>query len=503
MENKINVIFEDSDSLVFTFEKNKNYTYYLMGQNDVFNYDTITSLKDNVFTMKKENYLKYNKFKVSGVVKYNNKEIMAYETETFSFEAKKLDNIDIKVIQSFDGVSLSFQTDEVYDNYIVYEKHGESYKIVLSTNDFMVTSNKISFGKTYYVEGYKKIDDKNILAAKSNVFECSPNREVLPLTDKIDLSIVIPIYNSKLFLPRCIDSILLSSYDNVNVVLIDDGSTDNCLDICNWYKDTYPSKFRVVHTENRGLSYARNTGLELVDGEYTQLMDSDDFIHPYTYQKSFEAVEKYKKPDMVIFKTIIKENGGKISTCIDFKKDNPDEYLYTYDDVFNNKTKNTNVYFCAVWDKMVKTNIVKMVKFPKSNYYEDSAYSPALFSYCDTFYYEPSAIYVWDKRNASTVGSYTTAYSKVDAVKLHDYFIQASIYQLSAGNKNRFKYLLYDALKEVVNSYKTINNGCYPILTKSYEVIMITIIQKFKALQNEYVINHKEMFDLLSRLVTN
>lgn len=503
MDNKINIIFEDSDSLIFTFEKNKDYKYYLMGRNDIFNYDIITSLKSNFFNMKKEKYLKYNKFKVSAVIKIKDKEIIAFETEEFTFNTKTLDVIDVKAIESYEGISLSFQTDEIYDSYIVYEKCDDSYNIVLTTNDFIVTSNKISFGKTYYVEGYKKVDDQIFVAAKSKDFICSPNKEVLPLTSKADLSVVIPIYNKKLFLPRCLDSILLSSYDNIDFILIDDGSTDSSLDICNWYKDTYPSRFKVVHTENRGLSYARNTGIELIDGEYTQFIDGDDFIHPFTYQKSFEAVKKYKNPDMVIFKTVIKENGGKVSTCIDFRKNNPDDYLYTYEDVFKNKSKTTNVYFCSTCVKIVKTSIVKKVKFPKFNRYEDSAYSPALFSYCDSFYYVPDAVYVWDKRNADTVGSYSTTYSKVDSVKLHDYFIQASIYALTAGNKKRMKYLLYDSLKDIVGSYKKINNGLYPVLAKSYEVIMITIIKQFNVLQNEYIINDKEIFDILNKLVTN
>lgn len=503
MDKKINVVFEDSESFVFSFEKEKKYNYYLMGENNIFNYDILTILNDEIFSMKKDNYIQYNKFKVVAVQEYNDKEIIVYDSDSFSFYSCDLDIIDVKVVKSFQGISLSFQTDEVYDSYIIFEKNENFSKVILKTNDFMVNTNKLVLGKTYYIEGYKNVDDHLVLVAKSNCFECSFNKNILPLRKKVDLSVIVPVYNSQLFLPRCLDSILLSSYDNVDVILVDDGSFDSSLEICNWYKDTYPSKFRVVHTENFGVSHARNIGLEMADGEYTQFMDNDDFIHPYSYEKSFDAVKKYNKPDMVIFKTIIKESSGKVSTCIDFTKNNQDEYLYSYEDVFNNKGKNTNMYFCAVWDKIVKTSIAKKVKFPEFSYYEDSAYSPTLFSYCETFYYVPGAVYVWDKRNAGTVGSSTTSYKKVDSIKLHDYFIKASIYSLSNGNKKRMKYLLYDSLKEIIGSYKSIKKEDFPLLAKSYEIIMITIIKNFKVLENEHIINDKDMFDLLNKLINS
>lgn len=93
------------------------------------------------------------------------------------------------------------------------------------------------------------------------------------------ISIIVPIYNMEKTLQRSIDSILIQSYKDFEVLLINDGSTDNCGIICDEYamKD---SRVRVIHKENGGLSSARNTGMELAKGEWITFCDSDDWVYP-------------------------------------------------------------------------------------------------------------------------------------------------------------------------------------------------------------------------------
>lgn len=96
------------------------------------------------------------------------------------------------------------------------------------------------------------------------------------------ISIIVPVYNVEAYLCRCIDSILAQTFTDFELILVDDGSPDNCSSICDEYakKD---SRIVVVHKENGGLSDARNTGLDIAKGEYIGFVDSDDFIHPQTY----------------------------------------------------------------------------------------------------------------------------------------------------------------------------------------------------------------------------
>ena len=92
------------------------------------------------------------------------------------------------------------------------------------------------------------------------------------------ISIIIPVYNSQQYLKKCLDSIKIQTYKNLEVILVDDGSTDNSLEICKNYakKD---QRFKVFHKKNGGTSSARNYGLKQVTGDYITFMDNDDYVN--------------------------------------------------------------------------------------------------------------------------------------------------------------------------------------------------------------------------------
>lgn len=107
------------------------------------------------------------------------------------------------------------------------------------------------------------------------------------------ISVLVAIYNVEKYLPQCIDSILTQTYHNLEIVLVDDGSTDNSGKICDEYaaKD---SRVKVIHKKNGGLVSARNAGLDVATGKYIGFVDGDDWIEPQTYQSALELIEKYQ-----------------------------------------------------------------------------------------------------------------------------------------------------------------------------------------------------------------
>ena len=113
------------------------------------------------------------------------------------------------------------------------------------------------------------------------------------------VSVVIPIYNVEKFLDTCILSVVNQTYHNLEILLIDDGSPDNCPQLCDdWaLKD---SRIRVIHKANGGLGMARNTGIEYASGEYICFFDSDDFIAPDTIEKAYSRA-KQENADAVVF----------------------------------------------------------------------------------------------------------------------------------------------------------------------------------------------------------
>lgn len=110
--------------------------------------------------------------------------------------------------------------------------------------------------------------------------------------DREKISVIVPVYNVERFLPRCVDSILGQSYENLEVILVDDGSKDASGSICDGYAAA-DSRVKVIHKENGGLSSARNAGLDAATGTYAAFVDSDDWIEPRAYEWMMEAMLRH------------------------------------------------------------------------------------------------------------------------------------------------------------------------------------------------------------------
>lgn len=106
------------------------------------------------------------------------------------------------------------------------------------------------------------------------------------------VSVVVPIYNVEPYLRECVDSILAQTYQNVEIILVDDGATDGCPGICDEYDSKYPN-VTAVHKLNGGLSDARNAGLALAKGEFVTFVDSDDWLAPQMIERCESLIRKY------------------------------------------------------------------------------------------------------------------------------------------------------------------------------------------------------------------
>lgn len=110
---------------------------------------------------------------------------------------------------------------------------------------------------------------------------------------RVDVSIIVPVYNSAVYLKKCVDSIINQSFKNIEIILVNDGSTDNqSLKICREYENI-DSRIKVIDKPNGGLSDARNAGLDIAQGEYVGFVDSDDYIETDMYQVLFTSAKKF------------------------------------------------------------------------------------------------------------------------------------------------------------------------------------------------------------------
>lgn len=112
------------------------------------------------------------------------------------------------------------------------------------------------------------------------------------MEQKALISVIVPVYNVESYLPRCVDSICNQTYQNLEIILVDDGATDGSGRICDDYAARDP-RVRVIHKENGGLSSARNAGIDAAQGEYIAFVDSDDWIEPQSYETMLRAMQQH------------------------------------------------------------------------------------------------------------------------------------------------------------------------------------------------------------------
>ena len=107
------------------------------------------------------------------------------------------------------------------------------------------------------------------------------------------VSVIIPVYNSGLYLDRCLESVINQDYPDTEIILIDDGSTDDSAGKCDDWAARYPDKVGVIHQSNQGASLARKVGINTAKGEYLTFVDSDDYVQPQYVSVLYEAAVKY------------------------------------------------------------------------------------------------------------------------------------------------------------------------------------------------------------------
>lgn len=179
------------------------------------------------------------------------------------------------------------------------------------------------------------------------------------------ISVIIPVYNVEKYLDRAVKSVIQQTYSNLDIILIDDGSTDASSDICDYYakKD---HRIRILHKNNGGLSSARNAGLEIARGEYIAFLDSDDWFELDTFEYCVCLLNK-ESVDIVQFGTVLTDGSKKR------KKFKEHVSLLEGKDILNYlmiKTTKSDQYYAA-WNCLYKKKIINGYRFPIGKINED------------------------------------------------------------------------------------------------------------------------------------
>lgn len=261
------------------------------------------------------------------------------------------------------------------------------------------------------------------------------------------ISIVVAVYNVEAYIEKCINSLLAQTYTKLEIILVDDGSTDNSGEICDIYSKK-SKMIKVIHKKNGGLSSARNAGIRIAKGTLIGFVDGDDTLNNMMYEK--------------LYQNLISTNSD-ISICGRYYVFNDSKKYIRYKKRFNlcvmnseeaiKEMNNFSSFDMAAWDKLYKTSLFDSIRFPEGKLSEDYFIMYKLFLEANKICYTPEPLYNYMQRKNSI--SHST--------KINFDFIEASKQQMLAVEK------IYPRLKHNLHTaYASANMTVYDFYLKAH-----------------------------------
>ncbi len=246
------------------------------------------------------------------------------------------------------------------------------------------------------------------------------------------LSIIVPVYNVEKYLRRCVDSLLSQNYKDIEIILVDDGSTDSSGDICDEYQKK-SDLIHVIHQKNQGLSGARNTGLEVAAGKYIGFVDSDDWVEPDFYTFMIQTAFN-NKSDVVsgTFQRI--ENAGQIK---EIDRTNVNCEILTGEKIYCKYLSSAiqgGITHVPVCSKIYNRKVLEGIRFDAGALFEDIAF------------------------NWRVIGQITSSCVFCDYSGYY-YFVNKKSITKSLQNKFNYKLLDYPAAAEEIKEIYVGQNG--------------------------------------------
>lgn len=247
------------------------------------------------------------------------------------------------------------------------------------------------------------------------------------------ISIIVPIYNCENYLDKCIESIICQTYKNLEIILIDDGSIDNCPKMVDSYckKD---SRIKAIHQKNKGLSGARNTGLEVATGEYIAFVDADDWIEPNMYEVLYKALIE-NDADMSVCNMFWDDFSGLVN---DYSLEIGQSYHFLSTAYKNRYGENLSFSFIVVWNKLYKRDVFSSLRFSsKWRWGEDMAVLADIVGSINKGVFVHSALYHY-RSNANSLIRKPWCDERMSSVYTYDLFLNSIKGKISQDVYNRW-----------------------------------------------------------------
>ena len=248
---------------------------------------------------------------------------------------------------------------------------------------------------------------------------------------QIKLSIVAAVYNLEKYLPRCLDALVNQTLQDIEILCVDDGSTDSAPQIIEKYAKMYPDKIKTFHKENGGEFTTRNYGLQRAKGEYVTFVDTDDYVEPNWAEKLYTAA---------------KENDADLAVCgferIDLETN---KVVATNMTNFGNTVKQINpkddfILFInpAPWNKIYKREKIKDLEFLPFRGFNDTMFLASCYTRMKKIAFVPDVLYHYYLRYDSQIHTV----NKQDVNNLKKYLLEVKQLYIKSGKYDEMKYLL-------------------------------------------------------------
>lgn len=403
-------------------------------------------------------------FKVKPFIIENGNRLYGDLEAKCAVQTYKTPKIDLVVNEAYGGeVAVSWIFNGDVDGYVLLKNGVEC----LDIDDGLAHIAMVKYSaEKFKIRGYKNVFGAKVFTCESDEASVADenNRANMEKPNDYKLSVVIPAYNAQKFISRCISSALASDLKEIEVIAVDDGSTDETKDILSWYENMYPQFFKKIFKENGGAAEARNYGIAESKGHYIAFIDSDDMIRPDAYSTMYDSLQK-TGADIAIGR-LYKVDNDKYYVrhtlpLPAYKAINPEEYLrLLFTQTYNN---------VAVWNKMYRTKLVQEHPIPLLSY-EDVSWTPYILSWADSLCYVDKVCVEWDRKIRSftlsnELSSRSVELKYQDRLKAVDFFYEN-------GNPQHKEVLAYLKAKRLYNQGETAGyNGYFVSITNMSDLL--------------------------------
>lgn len=311
---------------------------------------------------------------------------------------------------------------------------------------------------------------------------------------KKKISVIIPVYNVEKYISRCIDSILNQSYNNIEIIIVNDGSIDKSGFICDEYSKKY-NNIKVFHTENSGVSSARNLGIDNSEGEYITFVDPDDYIEKDMYKILYDLIIKSKSEIAMTSFYYIKEND-----VIEAEDNSNNLIIFTKEEALRLYFKREKPFdSCFLWNKLFKRDLFKEVRLDvELVIQEDSEVLIRLLNRINSIVYIGIPLYFYIIREgAATYGKISKNKLTTDISLLKIYrYTQEYLPAYSSVALSNYIICYFNIVIEIIKNYDEYGK-CYEIIVRRlkdiyYEIMRDKkIVYKYKLHSTLILLNRK------------